>query len=373
MNEGAKPKSDTLGRARSWRRTKSRRKPALIEGHCWSPGAIRENPDAAFNLFDANHDDVISVAELLFTSRKTNQDVRRRGSMFHELKLFQALDVDGNSVISRQEFCDVVRDPLAFSDQALSAIAQLATKRAEERRLKQEALEAPEEEDDENEEEDEDADEEAREEALAAVLGVVHGKHLSRRNSERSESAPSPVASRAAELWEPGESMDLLLELYAVGVGPAEGQWYDVFGLFSPNSATSYIMIAADREGQRVELATTEVRKHTLNAGWTPIRINAPHVKHLDQPYTVTAELYDAATYTLIGSTLHFTISLSEDAEAAVGPLGITDDGDNLVGKLLGTSQWVPREARSDVTFDETPSNNCVTCINTFSGSCLMG
>lgn len=371
MSEGAKPGSGVLGRARSWRRTKSRRKPALIEGHCWSPGAIRDNPDAAFDLFDANHDDVISVAELLFTSRKTNQDVRRRGSMFHELKLFQKLDVDGNSVISRQEFCDVVRDPLAFSDQALSAIAQLATKRAEERRLEQAALEAQVEEEDENEEEDEDADEEEREEALAAVLGVVHGKHLSRRNSERSESAPSPVASRAADLWEPGESMDVLLELYAVGVAATKREWYDVLGLFAPTTANSYVVIAGDREGRRVELATTEVRSHTLNAGWTPIRINAPLIKHLDQPYTVTAELYDAATYSLIGNTLHFTISLSDNAEAAVGPLGIMDDGDNLVGKLLGTSQWIQRGTRPDVPFDDPPTSACVTCFNSVSDSCM--
>mmetsp|Transcript_7610 Transcript_7610/g.23181 ORF Transcript_7610/g.23181 Transcript_7610/m.23181 type:complete len:126 (-) Transcript_7610:10-387(-) len=103
--------------------------PTTIKGHSWAPEDIRENPDAAFELFDANHDGVISVAELLFTTRKTNEGVRRRGSIFDELKLFQLLDVDGNSVITRNEFCSVVRDPLAFTDDALGAIAQLATRR----------------------------------------------------------------------------------------------------------------------------------------------------------------------------------------------------------------------------------------------------
>lgn len=346
----------SLGRAK-----RGMRSPAQIQAHDWSPEAIRADPDAAFDLFDANHDNVISVAELLFTTRKTNESVRRRGSIFDEMKLFQLLDVDGNSVISREEFCQVVKDPHAFSDEALAAIAQLATKREMMKRAEEEAMLVTEEKQEEAPEDDE---------ALSnnvAATAMALARSLSRRNSERSETE-SPVKP-----WEPEDSDDVLLELFAVGLAAVDHEWYDVFGLFKPSRADPYVVIAADRGGRRCELATTEVRTHTLNTGWRPVHIDSKTLRSLDEPFKVRAELYDAHTHSRIGETVRFAITRASDtAETAIGPLAVYDAQDNLAGKILGTMQWINHktwQARhqvrdkfraSDIT---APYNNCLSCI----------
>lgn len=97
--------------------------PATIRAHSWSPAELRSNPDEAFDLFDANCDGKISVAELLFTSRKTNEKVRSKGCLFEEMKLFQSLDVNHDSTITRAEFCEALQN---LDEANLAELAALA-------------------------------------------------------------------------------------------------------------------------------------------------------------------------------------------------------------------------------------------------------
>ena len=292
----------------------SLRDPTDIKGHSWAPEDIRENPDAAFDLFDANHDGVISVAELLFTTRKTNEATRRRGSIFDEMKLFQLLDVDGNSVITRTEFCSVIQNPLAFTDDALGAIAQLATRR--------ELMKL---------EEAKEIDDEA---ITTAVSAVLHGVEISRRNSERISDVDAPVEV----CWEPKDDDIVRLELFAVGIKATEQLWYDIFGFYV--TPDPYIVIAGDRGGRRVELATTTVRANTLNTSWTPVEFKAATLKGLDQPYTLRAELYNSVSKIRMGETARFDVPRLDNVEAALGPLHVFNFRDDVVAKLLGTTRW---------------------------------
>jgi len=91
----------------------------------WTPEDIRQHPEEAFELFDANGDGLISVAELCFVARRTNTKHRRRGSLYNEMKLFQALDLDGDAVINRQDWKSVITNSNAFSDAALDSISKL--------------------------------------------------------------------------------------------------------------------------------------------------------------------------------------------------------------------------------------------------------
>lgn len=90
--------------------------------HTWKPEAIRSNPEAAFDVFDRSGNGYITVAELLFTTRKTNPSQ----SLYDEMKLFHKLDLDGDAIISKEEFCEVVRDKAAFPEEALRRLASLA-------------------------------------------------------------------------------------------------------------------------------------------------------------------------------------------------------------------------------------------------------
>lgn len=97
--------------------------PGPIRAHAWSPSELRSNPEEAFDLFDANSDGRISVPELLFTSRKTNDSVRKKGCLFEEMKLFQLLDVNQDSSITRAEFCAAVK---TLDDANLAELSALA-------------------------------------------------------------------------------------------------------------------------------------------------------------------------------------------------------------------------------------------------------
>ncbi|KAJ8613260.1 hypothetical protein CTAYLR_004544 [Chrysophaeum taylorii] len=98
-----------------------------FKGHNWTPADIRARPEDAFSLFDTNQTGSVSVSELLFTTRKTNDEIRKRGSLFEEMVLFSTLDIDGDAVISKDEFCTIVRDEDQISVDALAAIARVAS------------------------------------------------------------------------------------------------------------------------------------------------------------------------------------------------------------------------------------------------------
>ncbi|KAJ8602053.1 hypothetical protein CTAYLR_002773 [Chrysophaeum taylorii] len=339
----------------------TRRRPrSTIKAHTWKPEAIRSSPDAAFDLFDANGDGVISVAELLFTTRKTNDTFREKGSIFDEMKLFHMLDVDGDSVITRDEFCSVIRDPVAFSDDALAAIAQLAKRRQEVKHAEEAAKRATNIHHSELKDERQDESrliDDARTDAnaLAAVIGVVHGKELVRRNSDRDVNTEIVNATTVGSIheWTPGDAMDLVLELFAVSVKPVEHAWYDVFEMLPPTTADPYVVIAGDKKNRRIELASTDVVAHSLTANWMPLRIKASSLRTLDEPFRVRAELYDAGTRVRIGETTRFDFPRSENLEAAVGPLLVLDNDSKIVGKIIGTAQWV-----NPITVDRTYGRN---------------
>ena len=315
-----------------------RRRPSAIKEHTWTASEIREKPEEAFALFDYRKDGQISVAELLFTVRKTNPGIRQRGSIFDEMKLFELLDVDGDAVISKREFCAVVSDPSLFSDEALAAIAKMATRRAEEAAKQEGPPIAPKDE----------VDADAMEyEAIAATTGLVHGKQVSLR---RSKSLRTEVETSMPTL---DDDCEVLVELYAIGLPAMIRSWYDIFKLSSPSTADPYVIIRGSKFGERVILGQTSILYETLVGAWDPVLLRHNELKSLDEPFRVTFDLWDAGANVKLGSTTPVdlgtphTVPFDHAQEVAIGPLPVLNPDDHVNGKILGMRKWMKRQQRA--------------------------
>lgn len=324
-----------------------------FDGHTWTPELIRSEPNGAFDLFDANKDGVISVPELCFVSRSTNEEHRKRGNLFEEMKLFQLLDVDGDAGISREEFCTVVSDPTVMSDEALQCMAKLCEIVQE---VHEESKEEPDGEDDQD-------DLEARKTAFNAALGVMNGMSISRRKSSRRLLFPIEE-EKAAERY------DLVLELVGVSIPGVDRPWYDVFSLTQPNTCNPFYVLYNEK-GLVVERSATLKKSKTI-ATWDSLYVPADQLVdpiHVEFYVSVFAQQHNNKAL-LLGKTKPFVIPPPEklpDLETAVGPFVAVDPRTNTQGnndqddaiKLLGTARWIPAENRTAVPKRLDPQQSC--------------
>uniref|UniRef100_A0A7S3JV65 EF-hand domain-containing protein n=1 Tax=Aureoumbra lagunensis TaxID=44058 RepID=A0A7S3JV65_9STRA len=319
-------------------RSKShRRKPSVIQGHSWTLEEIRERPEEAYKLFDARGDGQVTVAQLLFTARKTSSAHRKRGSIFDEMKLFEVLDIDGDAVISSEEFCEVVRDPEQFSDEALAAIAKMATRKEKEKVEKK---------DDGFPQVEEDADADDLD-AATATMGLVQG--LSLRKSKKSNLAlPSSPNSPRKKI---NESYHCELHLVAINVASAAilppRSWYQKIISFGPpeNSCSPFIVIFGKVRTINIELARTNVVKDSLGATFDLIYLSHKTLSKLDTPFQIFFKIYDATNDNmLLGTTPPFDLlppHVDPVQESAFGPFSALDEQDDVTAKLIGTRRWI--------------------------------
>ncbi|KAJ8603711.1 hypothetical protein CTAYLR_000198 [Chrysophaeum taylorii] len=330
---------------------------AKFAAHEWDPKAIRRDPNTAFELFDANADGVISVAELCFVSRHTNPEMRRKGSLFDEMKLFHALDADGDSVISRNEFCKVVSDPKTFSDEALACIAkwcEIVEDAKNEAMLEAGDLAA--EDDPPISERVSRKIEKEKLEALTATLGVVQGVQILKRNVTPKAQDPVPPPfpeTRGAVATKSRGEYELVLELIGLGVTLVDGPWYDLLGVADPVSTTPYVVVYSD-DGS--EIARSDVDRNVKGnssvsaASWPPVYVTAKKLRNMltDLPaglrLAIFAKQPDGVDDIHVGTTAQFPLVRFDDPdlEAGIGPLLAFDEADNLGAKILGTQKWVP-------------------------------
>mmetsp|Transcript_1798 Transcript_1798/g.5357 ORF Transcript_1798/g.5357 Transcript_1798/m.5357 type:complete len:466 (-) Transcript_1798:216-1613(-) len=313
-----------------------RKKPTAIQAHTWTGDEIREKPEEAFALFDYRKDGQISVAELLFTVRKTNAETRQRGSIFDEMRLFELLDVDGDAVISKDEFCTVVADPSLFSDEALGAIAKMATRRATEEATKQKA------------EPSDDVEKDAMEyEAIAAATGLVNGKQVSLRRSASMREAAAVSEEDDGRLKVLDDDCEVIVELYAIGLPAVSRPWYDVFKVSDPKTADPYVLIVGKRRGKVVTLGSTGVLYETLVGAWDAVTVRHSELQSLDEPFKIEFELWDARLNQKVGVTLPVdlgapaTVPFDHASEVAIGPLPCLTREGNVNGKILGMRKWI--------------------------------
>lgn len=300
----------------------------------WKPGRIRENPNegtlfllgvcavsseacgAAFDLFDTNHDGVISVTELCFVSRRMANDSGGPPlTLLAELDIFHALDVDGDAQITREEFCEVVSNPTVCSDEALYWIARWCESVDGMHVAGDDSLEA-----------------------LTATAGLVHGLQMARKTSSRRLLSSVDVSA----------DVELNVELVALKVAAVDAAWYDVAGVFGPWTTRAYaVLLADDRELARSTVVDRTGKSSSVT--WPSMRATARKLATMldDLPTTLRVAVYAAQTDgpdKFLGATESFPLlqNLSPRVEVAIGPLLAYDNQGNLGAKIVGTQSWVP-------------------------------
>lgn len=296
--------------------------------HKWDPRRVRADPDAAFDVFDVNKDGVITVSELCFVSRHLSDEVRKEGSLLAELDIFHTLDMDGDAVITRAEFCHVVSNPKIFSDEALNWISRwCATVDGTDSTLKL---------DNQNQ----------KLEAFTATAGIVQGMRLHRATKQQ----PPPEKKKKKPAGVRLEDVELELELVALGVRAVDLVWYDFVGVTNPYETHAYVVLLANN----VEVARSLVVErdpNTSSVAWNRVTVPTHKLTNMltdDLPSNLVVKLYAAQSFDddiLLGESKPFPLvppdSLSS-TESAIGPLLAFDDQEELGSKIIGTQKWVP-------------------------------
>uniref|UniRef100_A0A7S3JXG4 EF-hand domain-containing protein n=1 Tax=Aureoumbra lagunensis TaxID=44058 RepID=A0A7S3JXG4_9STRA len=273
-------------------------------GHSWMPRAIRDEPNRAFDLFDANCDGVISVAELTFTARATSAVTRLRGDIYNEMKLFALLDLDGDAVISRQEFCEAVRDKTRINDEALSGLCALCELRKAE--IKKQARLSI---------------EKNKENLVLDLVATAPWISVQKENIANATTETCRSSVRSAEC----------------------------------------VISGINEDGERIELAKSKPRSPAL---WSPV-IKGEDIYRLGECPSIRIELSDEKN--IVGTTETFEVGPRETEDPFVGPLTLlsspltTDDSatPTPIASISGTLRWLdPNGDCDNVSIDSPKSMN---------------
>ncbi|KAJ8601934.1 hypothetical protein CTAYLR_004448 [Chrysophaeum taylorii] len=309
----------------------------------WNPEDIRKLPSLAFDLFDDNRDGIISVSELCWVAHLGKP--RRQESAFDEMQLFSMLDVNGDSIISRDEFCEIVRDPALLNEYALASVAKLCKRR--EARFHFDFFlnrsKADIDIDDAQYEED-------RYHSITAALGIVQGLKK-KRGASYDDAVAQELTFEESSPHQEGHQYDLALDLYAVEMRH-DFAWYDVLHVFLPNAPPRAFVQVLTQSGTR--LASSDVvvdastaAKWTVRISFAVLQEKVPYFAPT-KPLYVRLRLYNADYVrgdACLGETPVFavaSVNLANPAdEAVVGPYPVDSTDGMLAANVLGNRRWV--------------------------------
>uniref|UniRef100_A0A7S3NPS4 EF-hand domain-containing protein n=1 Tax=Aureoumbra lagunensis TaxID=44058 RepID=A0A7S3NPS4_9STRA len=268
------------------------------------------------------------------------------------MEIFQALDLDGDAIISRDEFIQVIGDPEKFGDEALACIAKLCERKQEDKDL-------------------------AEDINTTLSIRILLDSTSSNKIPKSPEIARSRFSRRMPSvrmIFE--EPHDLILDLVALGLEFTEPAWWDLAALTEKTSVHVYV-VAKSQIDDKV-LAKTKIISSpaTRSVAWKPLRIKAEDLKKDENdrgaaliPFKL--ELYAHSSY--ISQTFHKappdillgrtdTVVLpnfqATDIEAPLGalPLSAPQNAQNISSntRLVAISKWTSIASRK---FDEPEQN----------------
>lgn len=349
-----------------FRGRESPRKP--VPTRIWEPRELRRKPSTAFDIFDTNKDGIISASEICYLAQHRTHTP---SCIFDELKVFSMMEVHGDSVITRNEFCKVVSDPLLCNDYVLESIAQLCRRRQSSASLV--SFEAPlgptgvkihplspvdistlnlf----------DDLQFHEVRFHTITAALGVVQGlkKHRSPAVPQSldqlsdSQSQIDPECRDDLSMFR-NHDYDLLLDLYAVEMQHAY-VWCDVFKMLEfPQRA--YIEVCTD--GGKVLATSDVVACDCVATKWT-VRVTSRQLRNTVQDFSPLSKFMLCVRLhvvgfvygdTCFGATPSFDIAalnpINPTEDALIGPFPAKDIFDKVGTNMLGSRTWVSADYR---------------------------
>lgn len=349
-----------------FRGRESPRKPA--PARTWEPTELRRKPSTVFDMFDTNKDGLISASELCGVSPHHTQTA---SCIFDELKLFSMLEVLGDSVITKNEFCEVVSDPLLCNDNVLESIAQLCRRRQSNAGLV--SFEAPSGPTGVRVHPLAPVDlsmidllddlqlHEVRYHSITAALGVVQGlkKHRScavPQSLDLISDSQNPLDTQCLDdlTMFHNHDYDLLLDLYAVEMQHAY-VWCDVFKMLEfPQRA--YIEVCTD--GGKVLTTSDVVTCDAVATKWT-VRVTSRQLRNAVQDFSPLSKFMLCVRLhvvgfvygdTCFGATPCFDVAalnpINPAEDALIGPFPAKDIFDKIGTNMLGSRKWMSADYR---------------------------